>query len=75
MKVYYVYPDKYDYDQFDGLVVVAENKENVLSMIENGGCSGYYFNDGYFKKNQGKIHIEEVDLTFEHVVLESFNAG
>ena len=69
MKVYYVYPDRCDYDQFDGLVIVAENEERVLVMVENG----YYY--GYFNKNQGKIHIEEVDLTSEHIVLESFNAG
>ena len=70
MKVYLVYPDDFGYDQFDGLVVVAENEDRVLSIVNNGGL----FHGGYFQKNQGEIHIEEVDLTTEHVVLESFNA-
>lgn len=69
MNVYYVYPDRCGYDQFDGLVIVAENEERVLAMVKNG-----YYN-GYFNKNQGEIHIKEVDLTTEHIVLESFNAG
>lgn len=70
MKVYYIYPDKYDYDEFDGIVVVAENEDRALVMIENG-----YFGQSYFKNIQGKIHIEEVDLAKEHIVMESFNAG
>lgn len=71
MKVYLVYPDYFDYDQFDGLVVVAENKDKALTVVNNGG----WFGNGYFKENQGEIHIKEVDLATEHVVLESFNAG
>lgn len=70
MKVYYIYPDKYDYDEFDGIVVVAENEDRALAMIENG-----YFRKSYFKDRQGKIHIEEVDLTKEYIVMTSFNAG
>lgn len=70
MKVYLVYADDYDYDDYDAIVVVAENKENALAMA-NSGSFGY----SYFKKHQGEIHVEEVDLTTAHVVLESFNAG
>ena len=70
MKVYYVYADRYDYDDFDGLVVVAEDKDRVLEMVKVG-----YFGKCYFKEWQGEIHIEEVDLTKEYIVLESFNAG
>ena len=55
----------------DGLVIVAENEDRALAMVNNGGWSG----DGYFRKNQGEVHIKEVDLTTEHIVLESFNAG
>jgi hypothetical protein len=71
MKLYYVYADDYDYDDFDSVVVVAENEDRALEMINNGGWSG----EGYFREHQGEIHIEEVDLTVEHIVLESFNAG
>lgn len=70
MKVYYVYADDWSYDDFDAIVVVAKNKDRALAMVNSGYCG-----DCYFKEYQGEIHIEEVDLTKEHVVLESFNAG
>ena len=70
MKAYEIWVDKYDYDDFNGLVIVAENKDRALNMINNG-----YYGRCYFKDHQGEIHIEEVDLTKEHIVLESFNAG
>lgn len=70
MKVYRVYVDDWDYDEFDAVVVVAENEDKALAMVENG-----YHDRCYFEKWQGEIHVEEVDLTYEHVVLESFNAG
>jgi hypothetical protein len=70
MKVYRVYVDDWDYDEFDAVVVVAENEDKALAMVENG-----YYDRCYFEKWQGEIHVEEVDLTYEHVVLESFNAG
>lgn len=70
MKVYYVWVDKWDYDRYDSLVVVAENKERALEMVETGNFGGCYFEEW-----QGEIHIEEEDLTKEHIVLESFNAG
>lgn len=68
MKVYEVWVDESDYDECDGLVVVAENKDRALEMVNR--C---YFGGCYFKKHQGKIHIHEVDLTKEQVVLESFS--
>ena len=43
MKVYYVYVDKCDYDEYDGLVVVAENEDRVLEMVKGG-----YFGKSYF---------------------------
>ena len=70
MKVYHVYVDKYDWDDFDAVVVVAENEDRALAMVNSG-----YLGGRYFKEHQGEIHIEEVDLTKEYIVLESFNAG
>ena len=69
-KVYYVFPDYYDYDDFDGIVVVAENEERALEIVNTS-----YYNGSYFKARQGEIHIEEIDLTTEHIVLASFKAG
>lgn len=70
MRVYEVWADEYDYDDFMGLVVVAENKDKALDIVKSG-----YFGRCYFKERQGKIHIEEVDLTTEGVVLESFKGA
>ena len=70
MKVYHVYVDAYDWDDFDAVVVVAENEDRALAMVNSG-----YWGGCYFKERQGEIHIEEVDLTKEYIVLESFNAG
>ena len=70
MKVYLVYADDYDWDDYEAIVVVAENEESALEMANSG-----YYGDSYFKKHQGEIHVKEVDATTKHVVLESFNAG
>ena len=70
MKVYLVYADDWDYDDYDALVIVAENEESALAMANSG-----YWDGSYFKERQGEIHVKEVDLTTEHIVLESFNAG
>lgn len=72
MKVYYVWVDKCDYDYYDSLVVVAENEKRALEMAKTGDGD---FDGCYFEEWQGEIHVEEVDLTKEYVVLESFNAG
>ena len=64
MKVYHVYVDKCGYDEYDAVVVVAANKENAVAMAKDN-----------FYEWQGEIHVEEVDLTDEYVVLWSYNAG
>ena len=70
MKAYYVYVNKYGYDDFDAIVLVAKNEDRALEMINTG-----YYGGCYFKERQGEIHIKELDLTTEHIVIESFNAG
>lgn len=65
MKVYSVWTDKWDYDEYDEFIVVAKDEDNALTMVI-----------GSFEEHQRPyIHIKEVDLTTEHVVLGSFNAG
>lgn len=65
MKVYSVWSDRWDYDEYDEFVVVAKDEESALAMVR-----------GSFQEYQLLyIHIEEVDLTTEHVVLGSYNAG
>lgn len=64
MKAYYVYVNEVGYDEYDGFVVVAANETNALEMVKDK-----------FNEWQGEIHAEEVDMTKEHVVLDSFCAG
>lgn len=56
MRVYYVYVDSYNYDTYDGLVIVSENKEKALAKVKE---------EGYFKDFQGEVFIEEVELFLE----------
>lgn len=70
MKVYYVYVDDYSWDEYDAIVVVAENEDRALELAKHGN-----FEESYFNKWQGEIHVEEVDLTTEHIILASYNAG
>ena len=71
MKVYLITPEYCDYDEYDGLVVTAENKEEALALIEENNK----YNMEFFKKRQGHISIQEIDLTKKQIILTSFNAG
>lgn len=66
MKVFLVWADKYGYDQYDGIVVVAGSKERALELVNERK---------YFGPSQGPVFATEVDTTTESIVLESFNAG
>ena len=70
MKVYIVRADTCDYDMFDSVVIVAENEERALEIVKSGYLGGCYFN-----VSQGEMHVEEVDLSTECVILASFNTG
>lgn len=61
MKIYYIYPDDYDYEQYREFVVVAENEKKALELV----CHK-------FDNNQGEIHVGEFDLTKEQILSEYF---
>ena len=64
MKLYSVWSEKWDYDEYDEVVVAAKDEEAAWVKVEH-----------LFKEYQlPYIHIDEVDLTFEHIVLKSFIA-
>lgn len=65
MKVYSVWTDKWDYDEYDEFVVVAKDEESALAMVIGS----------FHEWQRSSIHVEEVDLTTEHMVLGSYNAG
>lgn len=82
MKVFNVWVDKVDYDDYDSCIVVAESVEAVRAMMERDDShplyphyNGWRIGEVYFRDWQGEIHIEEIDLNTPGVILSSFNAG
>lgn len=83
MKVFKVWVDdsSYNYDAFDGAVVVAESEEDVRSHLVHDDEMGKTqftisgFEQFSFYDCQGEIHIEEVPTDKLAVILTSFNAG
>ena len=86
MKVFKVWVDKYDYDNYDSFVCVANSEEEIRSHISvdryNCRVIDMSGNDDYedsvwFEDFQGEIHIEEVNLNVDrpYIVCSSYNAG
>ena len=86
MKVFKVWVDKYDYDNYDSFVYVANSEEEIRNhiSIDRYNCrvidmSGNddYEDSVWFEDFQGEIHIEEVNLNVDkpYIVCSSYNAG
>ena len=86
MKVFKVWVDKWDYDNYDSFVCVANSEEEIRSCISidrqkrriihmdgNEAYESYITFDDF----QGEIHIEEVNLNVDkpYIVCSSYNAG
>ena len=70
-KIFIVKPEKVDYDQYDGVVVLAENEEEALALGQE-----YFNTDGEDYVGQGKVSAKEVDLNgLSEVIFTSYNAG
>ena len=86
MKVFKVWVDKCDYDDYDSFICVANSEDEIRNhisidrynrrVIDMGG------NDNYedivkFEERQGEIHIEEVNLNVDkpYIVCSSYSAG
>ena len=77
-KIYLVTVEECGYDEYDSMVVIANNEQEAIEMCkaqdyEGGtswGCDG-------FVKEQGKITAKEIDLNTNNsqIILTSFNAG
>lgn len=77
-KVYLVTVEEYGYDEFDSMVVIANDEQEAINLCK---CEDYenvedsWLADG-FVKTQGKIIATEIDLTKNsQIILKSFNAG
>ena len=86
MKVFKVWVDKCDYDNYDAFVCVANSEEEIRKCISvdryNRRVVDMSGNESYenyvtFDDFQGEIHIEEVNLNVDkpYIVCSSYNAG
>lgn len=80
MKLFKVILSPYDYDDFDGAIIIAESKEQVLELIKNE--TWVYdpdpVTDCYFINHGQNIEIIEIDINEikePTLLLSSYNAG
>ena len=70
-KIFIVKPERVDWDQYDGVVVLAESEEEAITLGQEYFDTGA---DGY--TDQGKVSAKEVDLNgLSEVIFTSYNAG
>ena len=86
MKVFKVWVDKYDYDEYDSFVCVANSEDEIRNhisidrynrrVVDMSGNEAYE-DSVWFDDFQGEIHIEEVNLNVDkpYIVCASYNAG
>ena len=82
MNVYKVYPSESFYGQYDGIIIVAEDKKRALQIAyrkdnswrqkNTGGKLPDYTERHDFEEKQLPLKVEEIDLTKEDVVFSSF---
>ena len=86
MKVFKVWVDEWDYDDYDSFVCVANSEDEIRNHISvdryNRRVVNMSGNDNHedsvkFDDFQGEIHIEEVNLNVDkpYIVCSSYNAG
>lgn len=64
-KIFIVKPERVDWYQYNGVVILAESEEEVLTLGQR--C---------FYTEQGKVSAKEVDLNgSSEVIFTSYNAG
>ncbi len=71
-KIFLVKAEFTDYDEYDGLVIVADNIQEAREIV-NTGC----YEQNYFNDDQGEITYTEIDLNniASSVVFESYIRG
>lgn len=77
-KIYLVEVEEYGYDQYDSMVVIANNEQEAINLCKSEdyeSATSSLFSDGFIRM-QGKITATEIDLTKDsQIILKSFNAG
>ena len=86
MKVFKVWVDEWDYDNYDSFVCVANSEDEIRNHINidrqkrriiHMDGNETYEDSVWFDDFQGEIHIEEVNLNVDkpYIVCSSYNAG
>lgn len=65
MKIFVVYPLETDWDNCDGMAILAKNKERAIEIAEQEHS---YFIDNIYK-------VEEIGTKEERIIHESFKWG
>ena len=70
-KIFIVEPERVDWDQYDGVVVLAESEEEAITLGKE-----YFYTETDDYIGQGKVSAKEVDLNgSSEVIFTSYNAG
>lgn len=87
MKLFKVWVDNVEYDEYDSFVCIARSEDEIWDSIKINKCNERVFqlmDDEEFMDSvcfddfQGEIHIEEINLdevSAPYIVLASYNAG
>lgn len=78
MKVFKVWVEECDYDEYDAAIIVAESAEEIRANFLRevyDNCRGYSGEDLFFNDEQGEIHIDEIDTNHAGLLLASYHAG
>jgi len=74
LKIFYVTRnDRYDYDEFDSAVVVAESPEKAIELLKLE--NKYDPKELWQTWGHYNVTVEEVLPTEPKIVIQSFNAG
>jgi hypothetical protein len=64
MNIYRVYPDDFRIGDTFEVIVVAENEAAAMRICEMS-----------FNMNQGRIHVKEIDLNTEQIIIRKYFNG
>ena len=81
MNIYIIEASDYWYDEYDSVIVVAENEERAIEIVTKKERT-LELNDGrvvnlgaYFREDQHPLTAKKIDLNKEDIIHASFNAG
>ena len=70
-KIFIVKPERVDWDQYDGVIVLAESGKEAIALGQE-----YFYTEEDDYTDQGNISAKEVDLNgSSEVIFTSYNAG